>query len=32
MSIDELNTYLAWAIENEEYEKAAEVRNEINRR
>jgi len=32
MSIDELNTYLAWAIENEEYEKAAEARNEINRR
>jgi hypothetical protein len=32
MSIDELNTYLAWAIENEEYMKAAEARNEINRR
>lgn len=32
MSIDELNTYMAWAIENEEYEKAAEARNEINRR
>jgi Mg2+ and Co2+ transporter CorA len=32
MTVDELNTYLAWAIENEEYEKAAEARNEINRR
>jgi excinuclease UvrABC helicase subunit UvrB len=32
MSIDELNTYMSWAIENEEYEKAAEARNEINRR
>jgi len=32
MNIDELNTYLAWAIENEEYEKAAQARNEINRR
>lgn len=32
MNLDELNTYLAWAIENEEYEKAAEARNEINRR
>lgn len=32
MNIEELKTYLAWAIENENYEKAAEVRNEINRR
>lgn len=32
MSVDELNTYMAWAVENEEYEKAAEARNELKRR